>query len=275
MSYNVKHKIYPNGYMNITYCNKCIFDYPKEKKLYKGNGDGDKSAIVKDKKQYNTSSENAVLHDDSLKRAKDKVFDIAFCNEWNYFLTITFNDEIVNAKDIPLVMGKLRNWLSDSVKRKGLKYLLLPEYHKKGNRIHCHALVNDVLDFKPSGTYIVPNYKKPVSEDTIYNWISEGKEIDINQCHEVLNCFNWKYGFSTAIGCYGTPEKLASYVTKYITKDIKKIFGKYYWSSRNIVRNPDIKYSVSTFSNIEAECYTGCENAMYFKYVFERGEGIE
>ena len=35
--------------MNTTYCNKCIFDYPKEKKLHKG--DGIVSAIVKEKKQ--------------------------------------------------------------------------------------------------------------------------------------------------------------------------------------------------------------------------------
>jgi len=43
------------------------------------------------KKPAKVSKEERGERTDILKRAKDKVFDIAFSNEWAYFLTITFN----------------------------------------------------------------------------------------------------------------------------------------------------------------------------------------
>ena len=68
-----------------------------------------------------------------------------------YDLTITFNDEIVNASDIPLVLKKVSKWLDNMVQRKGLQYILIPEYHKDKKRVHAHALINDTLQFVSSG----------------------------------------------------------------------------------------------------------------------------
>lgn len=31
----------------------------------------------------------------SMARAKARIFDIAFCNDWSYFLTITWDDSII------------------------------------------------------------------------------------------------------------------------------------------------------------------------------------
>ena len=66
----------------------------------------------------------------------------------------------------------------------------------------------------------------------------------------MYNVSDWQYGFSTAIETYGEPSQLAFYVTKYITKDVKKIFGKFFWSSKNIKREPKITYADEDFSEI-------------------------
>ena len=63
----------------------------------------------------------------------------------------------------------------------------------------------------------------------------------------VYNVSDWKYGYSTAIETYGQASNLAFYVTKYITKDVKKIFGKFFWSSKNINRKPKEYYCNSDF----------------------------
>ena len=167
-----------------------------------------------------------------MKRAVDKVYDLAFQNEWNYFMTITIDPEHFDSKDVKEVYKRLRNWLTHQVERKGLKYLLIPEQHKNGG-IHAHALINDCFKFEHSGRYLYSG--KAYKAETL-----QKKGIDINLLKSVYNVPEWKYGFSTAIPVDGNPARLACYITKYITKDCKKIFGKYYLSSRNLNRDTEI-----------------------------------
>ena len=79
------------------------------------------------KKPAKVSKEERGERTDILKRAKDKVFDIAFSNEWAYFLTITFNGSEYDFSNADFVKKKLRRWLENQVKRKDMKYLLIPE----------------------------------------------------------------------------------------------------------------------------------------------------
>ena len=51
---------------------------------------------------------------------------------------------------------------------------------------------------------------------------------------------DWTLGFSTCIPLYGEYGQVCSYVTKYITKDTEKILGKWYLSSRGLIRRPEI-----------------------------------
>lgn len=167
-----------------------------------------------------------------MKRAVDKVYDLAFQNEWSYFMTITIDPEQFDRQDVKEVYKKLSAWLRNQVSRKGLKYLLIPEQHKNGG-IHAHALINDCFKFEHSGRYLYSG--KAYKAETL-----QKKGIDINLLKSVYNVPEWKYGFSTAIPVDGNPARLACYITKYITKDCKKIFGKYYLSSRNLNRDTEI-----------------------------------
>ncbi len=137
-----------------------------------------------------------------------------------------------------LLRKKLRRWLENQVKRKDMKYLLIPERHKNGG-IHCHALINDCFDMVDSGTRLVTGYNKPVTLKTI----DEKKNLHVRNV--VYNIPEWKYGFSTAIPVENNSAALAFYITKNILqKGNNKIFGKYYWSSRNFVIETLRSYTV-------------------------------
>ena len=75
--YNARIKIYPNDIYKYTVFNKLIFN-PYNAEL-----------INKNNKRFDyIKSDNSITRDDSLKRAKDKIFDIAFVNSslWQYFI---------------------------------------------------------------------------------------------------------------------------------------------------------------------------------------------
>ena len=272
--YNAKIKIYKDGTTNEIYSDKCIFG---DKLSYESDSK-EQNLELKfgyDSKVYRCDSRNIDtqynrMHDcyrmefeceqeelkekrkkeriDNLKRVKEKVYDIIYQNEWAYFMTITLReDDSYDRRDPKEVYKLLRTWLSNQVQRKGLQYILIPEYHKKGG-IHCHALVNDVLPMVYSGKRAVG---KKAWNDT--DLLKRG--ININAYKPVFNVVNWQYGWSTAIPLDGAPGQIANYMTKYITKDLKKIFGKYYCSSKNIQRNCEIQYTNVDYSAVCAKEY--------------------
>lgn len=174
---------------------------------------------------------------ENLARAKHRIQEYVLLNDYSYFLTITLNDEKVDGRNVPRIMKKLSNWLNDSVKRKGLAYILVPELHPTSGRVHAHALINDALRVVDSGTRMVRGYSRPVSVTKL-----RFLDPDRNRVLRVVyNLPDWKYGFSTAIPVYGQRLALANYMCKYITKCDEKIFGKYYWSSKNQKKYPDVE----------------------------------
>lgn len=231
--YNTRLKTYPDGNIKLMFCNKHIFRYPPEK-----TKDESKPLLV-EKKTYKVKDSSYVARDDSVKRAKDKLFDLVYCNEWDLFVTVTFNPEEVDSFNVKEVIKKMKVWLSNKVERKELKYLLVPELHKSG-RIHCHLLCNDIFELVDSGKR------------------SNGRKV--------YNLPEWKYGFSTAIYTHGDRAKLSCYITKYITKGNDSVFGRFYWSSRNIVREPDITLLETKFEQIDLPTYRCKKSSLLFKY---------
>ncbi len=180
-------------------------------------------------------------------------------------MTITFDDTKVDAHNVADVMKKLSKWLENLVQRKGLKYLLVPEYHPKSGRVHCHALINDALEVVDSGTRMVRGYDRPVSLEKLRFIDTEKNRV----LRTVYNVTDWKYGFSTAIQTYGAKPALASYVSKYITKDTAKIFGRRYWCSRNLQM-----YPVQKLTNITLKEYDEMPSKEY-RGANGRGPGVK
>lgn len=149
----------------------------------------------------------------SRNRAKNMIYDYARSNVFDYFVTLTFNPDLVDSFDYSECSQKLSKWLNNFRSRyaPGVKYLFVPELHKSG-RYHFHGIMADIGDMK-----LVDSGKKTPNGETIYN------------------IGNYKLGFTTATKITDR-FRTATYIGKYITKELSgHIRGKkHYWVSRNL-----------------------------------------
>lgn len=256
--YNQRIKTYPNGTKIITTFNKTVFN------------------PLHNKKNIDYSNREVPLRlpwidcdtrEDNLKRAIESIFDIAFINEFDYFLTLTFNDDIVNSKDEDEVHRVMRNWFGNMVKRHDFKYLAVPEYHKKEKRIHFHCLCSGDLDMVDSGTVLIPERDKPVKLSTA-DKICKNKDL----YRTVYNLNNWHYGFSTLVrfnkcedNGIGTTA-IAKYLTKYITKDLTRILKHYYYAGGHLNREVHTDYRVVPFDSVAAPAIPVKNTELFVKY---------
>lgn len=250
--YNRKELIYPNGYRRVVLCNNPRFKiksaYRKavkdEYSLEESPDQSDTPDTGSDCSEFEERPRSTVegIRTDNLRRIELTVEDILLLNDdLRYFVTFTFDPDKIDSTNVDKVMSKLSRWLSNQTQRRGLKYLVIPEYHpqKDEHRVHLHGLINDVLDVVDSGTRLIYGRKKPMRLPKV---IRLGLESQVKSI--VYNIPDWKYGWSTAIPVYGSRLQIARYITKYIGKafaDEGKIFGRAYWSSRNVIRSPEIR----------------------------------
>lgn len=169
----------------------------KEKdKTPKGLGDKDKSIQA------------------SISRTKRMIKDYARNNDFNYFVTFTFDTKKVDSTDQATVLSATQRY-TRKLRQQGVKYLIVPEYHADGRKIHLHALIKGSIPLQDSG-------KLDKSKRTIYNVPS------------------WQFGYSTAIKISNENEgtlKIANYIVKYITKDLLINFDKKrYWVSNGLTK---------------------------------------
>lgn len=256
--HNVKEREYPNGLRKITVASRNVY---KEKgwELSANINQSDKQKISKPQ-----NKDNAARHD-SIRRAKQKVFDIAAMNDFDYFITLTLDEKKIDRFDIPQIMKKLKIFLNNNAKRHNLKYLILPEKHKDG-AIHMHGLISGDMQFIDSGTVQAAGYSKPIKLETALQ-----KNIPVSEMHTVYNMPQWTFGFSTAIHTYGDTEHCAKYITKYVTKDVQKIFGNFYYAGGKIVRDVPYKLYDLDYDEVESNKEIYCEAiATYFKFLDEQ-----
>lgn len=150
----------------------------------------------------------------SLSRTRKMVFDYARCNNFKFFVTLTFNPNLVDSFDYLDSQKAMTSWLNNlRHKFPAMKYLGVPELHKSG-RYHFHFLMSGI-----DGLTMVDSGHRTPNGQVIYNLP------------------DYRYGFSTAIKVYESGAKLAGYLSKYISKDLAQHTKnrKRYWSSRNLV----------------------------------------
>lgn len=151
----------------------------------------------------------------SMHRARSKLRRLALANDFRWFVTLTLDPSKVDSHDGEAVVKKLNAWCSNMVQRRGLKYILVPERHKKGG-IHFHGFFNDCLEVVDSG------------------------HTD-KQGHKIFNLPQWSLGFTTAIELYDDYQKAVGYVCKYVGKQGEKPAGRWYYSGGALVE-PSVEY---------------------------------
>lgn len=180
-----------------------------------------KDKIVEDEKRVKDSERSL---NSSKNRTVNSIYEIARSNEWEYFLTLTFNPEKVDSFNYDDVVKKLSKWINN-IKRKyapDLKYVLVPELHKSG-RFHFHGLLSNIGDLK-----LIDSTKRDKSGNIIYNIGS------------------YKYGWNEVTKVVDT-QRVSTYITKYITKELCAVsFGKKrYWHSNNLNKPVVNTYTMS------------------------------
>lgn len=212
MLVKTKIKEYPDG-------SKIAYVYEKE--YIKGT----------DAKKENTGSKGEYEPDSpeyikyrNYQKSKTKIRDYVLCNEFKWFITLTFKDE---RADDEACFKKLSNWLKHMRRKHGkFNYVILPERHKTGE-IHFHGVIGDYIG---GMTYSGVKHKGV----------------------PVFNIDDWeKNGHSTATEIE-SKNKTATYITKYVIKDMDQdLVGKgkkKYWSSRGLTLPAETYYSDIPFS---------------------------
>ncbi len=223
-SRNAKIKTYRDGSWELLICSEPIFNrsgyelherYPRH--YVSDLSDTKKSAAAVDVER-------------AMRRAASKVRDLALSNEFKYFVTLTLDRTRIDRYDINAVMKRVNVWLDNQVRRKGLRYILVPERHKDG-AIHFHGFFSDALECTPSGVH-------------------DGKG------HMMYNINAWPYGFTTALELYDDYHAAVSYVCKYVRKQQEKIGGRWYYSGGKLEK-PRVDYADMEFTTMDG-AYTFC-----------------
>ena len=218
--YNARIKQYPNDILKYTVFNKLIYNPEKAELINKVN-----------KRDDYTKSDDPITRDDSLKRSKDKIFDIAFMNSdlWQYMVTLTLDKDKIDRYDKKEINKKLKKWLGHLVERNNVNYLIIPELHKDG-AVHFHGLISGNLKLDFSSHY--DNNNRPI-----------------------YNLLNWKYGFSTCVPLDDNKVAVCKYITKYVTKSTTKILGNIYYCGGHSIKR-DVP---SVYQNIDYNTFKGNE----------------
>ena len=220
-------KVYRDGYILYNYDG---YNYRLVRSISKDSG-WELLEKFKDNWYFSLSNKDDVLKA-TISRAKRNVREVALCNDFNYFVTLTIADKNVRY-DVDFCFSSLREILK-KIKRKYPEfiYLFICEKHKDG-AYHFHGLVNNIYNFYINNNgYISCKYFD---------------NLGFNSFLQIKHDENSK-------------QKISNYITKYITKDfVSCSAGTSYIVSRGVKRP-----SKEKFKN-----YKDIENLdLYFKNKF-------
>ena len=165
----------------------------------------------------------------SYSRAKSVLLQLALCNKWDYFITITLNAELHDRYDIDHAMSDIVRWMIEYRREYDakVKYVLIPEYHKKDKAVHFHGFISGV---KPEhlSTFIRGIHPLRLVSGGYLNFGLLAQDFGFVSLLEVKN-----------------PIGAAFYMTKYITKEMARsgFYEHLYTASRGLNRARTTAYS--------------------------------
>ena len=148
---------------------------------------------------------------ESLSRSKSKVYQLAVCNEWEYFCTMTIDGAKHDRHDLKAFRKKLSKWINNynGKHKTSVKYLLIPELHKKDpNAWHIHGLLMGLPE-KHLTAFTLAD-KLP---HTMRKLLKDGRKL-YNWC-DYAAAFGW-----VSMERVQNPEAVAHYISKYVTKNL-------------------------------------------------------
>lgn len=130
--------------------------------------------------------------DNNLIRAKSRVRELALCNDFDWFVTFTLDGSKHDRYDLAAFKKEMAQFIRNQRRLKGgeWRYLLIPEQHQDG-AWHMHGLMGGL----PDGVV----------------------RTNANGYAELVPMAK-KFGF-TSLSAVKDKRRVASYITKYLTKD--------------------------------------------------------
>lgn len=139
----------------------------------------------------------------AISRAKSVIFQVAVCNDWDFFFTGTIDRTKYDRYHLKAYYTAFTQWIRDYRKKYGcdLKYLFVPELHEDG-AWHIHGFVCGI----PS--------------DRLRRFIPGLEPQDlVDAGHLNWPDYQQKFGFCS-LAVPRDLEAISHYITKYITKDL-------------------------------------------------------
>ena len=169
--------------------------------------DGEKDVYKSPRKEDHSDDERL---ENSISRSKSKIREYVICNNFKYCVTLTFKPEkqFFNLDGVRQFLDAFRK----ACKRRGIKYLLVPEICEKG-QFHFHGFLTDI----PEDEFFINEHRYP---DWTY----------------------WRenFGFCSIdwVGGKEDKEKKLFYILKYLQKGlastIKEKGAHLYYSSKGL-----------------------------------------
>lgn len=172
---------------------------------------------------------------ENICRTKNLIFELAFCNPWEWFFTATLDKSKYDRTDLSKFHKDLTQWIRNYNKKYGLKikFLLVPELHSDGVSWHMHGFLYGLPESHLKQFVIGDKMGKKLAEkvrngDLVFNWLAYAK----------------KFGF-----CDLEPirdhERISWYITKYIDKklasSVTELNAHQYYHSRGLKMAETIK----------------------------------
>lgn len=166
----------------------------------------------------------------NLSRARSTIFELALCNEWEWFFTFTLDPAKYDRSDLKTFQKDLSRFFRNYRARKhvAVKYLLIPEQHSDGVNWHMHGFLMGLPESHLRAFTLeehLPSYirQKLTRGDPVYEW----------------EAYSRKFGFCD-IEPINDLEATAKYATKYVSKSMDngviEANGHLYYASQGLKR---------------------------------------
>ena len=241
--------------LNLQRIRSRAYDYNKTIVKVYGFGDNKKIKVtlmncVKSKDieiDKNLSSERGKVNtsklDENLSRTKNKIFELAYCNKWDYFFTGTLNPNKHDRTDLELFHKQLTQFIRDTNKKYNckIKFLFVPELHSDRKSWHIHGFLQGVPDNLLSQFKIGDKMGKVIAEkvqngEIVYNWLDYSKKFGFCDLEPIKN-----------------HEAVSNYITKYINKElatsVTELNAHQYYHSRGLQMATKIKEGSMLWDN--------------------------
>lgn len=185
---------------------------------------------------------------ESVNRARRTLLDLSLNNNFDWFITFTFDRKKIDRYDIANCKTKFLKAISNYQRKFNSKinYIAVPEFHNEdSNAIHFHCLMSGLADLK-------------------------FLKLDSKTGYKVFRSdyFFKKFGAVYAVRIFDYNKFVAYYVFKYITKSSDSIFYQRYFRSSGLAFSENISSGFCS-SSLPSFFVPSVSHSLYQIYEFD------